>query len=125
VAVNRKIPRFFAYIIRTTIFFPFLLSWAAASLIWSFGLDPTFGVIDHYAGKLGFPQATLLSSTWALVTLIIIDLWNILIKKARIFAEGSLFSRLKDVFLFALFGKVSFITCYYFKTRTNFCCIYV
>jgi multiple sugar transport system permease protein len=78
VAVNRKIPRFFAYIIRTTIFFPFLLSWAAASLIWSFGLDPTFGVIDHYAGKLGFPQATLLSSTWALVTLIIIDLWKTL-----------------------------------------------
>lgn len=78
VAVNRKIPRFFAYIIRTTIFFPFLLSWAAASLIWSFGLDPTFGVIDYYAGKLGFPQATLLSSTWALLTLIIIDLWKTL-----------------------------------------------
>lgn len=78
VAVNRKIPRFFSYIIRTTVFFPFLLSWSAASLIWSFGLDPTFGVIDYYVGKLGFPQATLLSTTWALLTLIIIDLWKTL-----------------------------------------------
>jgi multiple sugar transport system permease protein len=59
-------------------FFPFLLSWSAASLIWNFGLDPTFGVIDYYAGKLGFPQATLLSSTWAMPTLILIDLWKTL-----------------------------------------------
>jgi ABC-type sugar transport system permease subunit len=77
-AVNRKISKFFSYIIRTVFFFPFLLSWAAASLIWNFGLDPTFGVIDHYAGKLGFPQATLLSSTWAMPTLIMIDLWKTL-----------------------------------------------
>jgi ABC-type sugar transport system permease subunit len=78
VAVNRRIPKFFAYIIRTVFFFPFLLSWSATSIIWSFGLDPTFGVIDFYAGKVGFPQATLISSTWALPTLIMIDLWKTL-----------------------------------------------
>jgi ABC-type sugar transport system permease subunit len=77
-AVNRKISRFSSYAIRTVFFFPFLLSWSAASLIWNFGLDPTFGVIDYYAGKLGFPQATLLSGTWALPTLIIVDLWKTL-----------------------------------------------
>ena len=78
IAVNRKIPKFFAYIIRTVFFFPFLLSWAAASIIWNFGLDPTFGVIDYYAGILGFPEATLLSKTWAMPTIIMIDLWKTL-----------------------------------------------
>ena len=77
-AVNRKISKFFSCTIRTVFFFPFLLSWSAASLIWNFGLDPTFGVIDYYAGKLGFPQATLLSGTWALPTLILVDLWKTL-----------------------------------------------
>mgnify|MGYP003334662516 CR=1 FL=1 len=77
-AVNRKISKFFSYTIRTVFFFPFLLSWSAASLIWNFGLDPTFGVIDYYAGKLGFPQATLLSGIWALPTLILVDLWKTL-----------------------------------------------
>jgi ABC-type glycerol-3-phosphate transport system permease component len=78
VAVNRKIPRFFAYIIRTTIFFPFLISWSACSLIWNFGLDPSFGAINYYAHKIGLPEATLLSHTWALPTLIVIDLWKTL-----------------------------------------------
>lgn len=77
-AVNRKISKVFAYTIRTTFFFPYLLSWSAASLIWMFGLDPTFGVINYYSSRLGFPEATLLSSTWAMPTLIMVDLWKTL-----------------------------------------------
>lgn len=77
VAVNRQINRIVQYWIRTALFFPFLISWAAVSLIWKYALDPNFGFINHYLQQLGFnPPEWLVDPNWALPALIGVDWWH-------------------------------------------------
>jgi multiple sugar transport system permease protein len=75
-AVNRPMSRLTRYFLRTTIVFPFLVSWAAVALLWQYALDPTFGVFSYYTSKIGVPTGVLLSPKWALPALISIDLWH-------------------------------------------------
>jgi multiple sugar transport system permease protein len=78
-AVNRMGSRILRYIVRTTIFFPVIVSWAAAALLWRYVLDPDFGFVTYYLKKLGAsPPAWFISDTWALPSLISIDLWKTL-----------------------------------------------
>lgn len=77
VAVNRQINRIVQYWIRTALFFPFLISWAAVSLIWKYALDPNFGFINHYLQQLGLtPPEWLVDPNWALTALIGVDWWH-------------------------------------------------
>jgi multiple sugar transport system permease protein len=75
--VHRRMHRATRYFLRTAFFFPFLISWAAVALIWQYALDPTFGIFNFYAGKVGLPdEGWLVSSTLAMPALILVDLWH-------------------------------------------------
>jgi multiple sugar transport system permease protein len=75
-AVNRAMMRGTRYFLRTAFFFPFLISWAAVALIWQYAYDPTFGVFTFYGNKVGIPSGVLLSRTWAMPAIILVDLWH-------------------------------------------------
>jgi multiple sugar transport system permease protein len=75
-AVNRPMHKVTRYVLRTTFFFPFLISWAAVALIWQYALDPTFGVATFYGSKVGLPNDWLLDKSLALPALILVDLWK-------------------------------------------------
>jgi multiple sugar transport system permease protein len=79
VAINRAMPGWLRYTLRTLYVFPLLVSWAAVSLMWRYMLDPNFGIVNYYLSKLGTtPPNWLLSPSWALPALIGIDLWRTL-----------------------------------------------
>jgi multiple sugar transport system permease protein len=76
-AVNRGINKVLSYFVRTALFFPFLISWAAVSLLWKYVLDPTFGIFAFYVGKLGItPPLWFTEPRWALPAIIGIDWWH-------------------------------------------------
>src|SRR5690606_39736918 len=52
-AVNRVASRVVSYLVRTAVFFPFIISWAAVALLWQYMLDPSFGLINHYLERIG------------------------------------------------------------------------
>ncbi len=76
-AVNRTMSRVLSYFVRTALFFPFVISWAAVALLWKYVLDPTFGVFTHYAGEVGLSSPDWFTDPdWALPAIIGIDLWH-------------------------------------------------
>jgi multiple sugar transport system permease protein len=76
-AVNRKLPRSLRYVLRTSIFFPVLISWAVVSLIAEYTLDPNFGVIPYYLSKVGIHGLRLFTDPGtALATIVGVDLWH-------------------------------------------------
>ncbi len=76
-AVNRTMSRVLSYFVRTALFFPFVISWAAVALLWKYVLDPTFGVVTHYAGEAGLATPDWFTDPdWALPAIIGIDLWH-------------------------------------------------
>jgi multiple sugar transport system permease protein len=78
-AVNRAIPSGLKYFLRTAYFFPLIMSWAAVALMWLYLLDPNFGIVGFYLGKLGLPHPNWLeTSSLALPALIFVDLWRTL-----------------------------------------------
>lgn len=75
--VNRMMNRALSYFVRTTLFFPFVISWAAVALLWKYVLDPTFGLVTHYAGEIGVqPPEWFTDPAWALPAIIAIDFWH-------------------------------------------------
>jgi multiple sugar transport system permease protein len=75
--VNRRIAPFLQYMARTAFFFPQLISWAAAALIWRYILDPDFGFFNFYLKKIGIdPPAWLASPGWAMPALLGVDAWR-------------------------------------------------
>jgi multiple sugar transport system permease protein len=76
-AVNRVISSALRYFLRTAVFFPQLLSWAAVALMWKYILDPNFGFLSYYLRRIGVhPPNWLISPKSALATLIGVDLWR-------------------------------------------------
>lgn len=76
-AVNRKMNRALSYFVRTTVFFPFLISWAAVSLLWKYVLDPSFGYVSYYFSQLGITLPDWFTNpAWALPAIIGIDFWH-------------------------------------------------
>ncbi|MEV0096888.1 sugar ABC transporter permease [Streptomyces sp. NPDC050738] len=74
-ALNRRIK--FIGIYRTLIFIPFVVSAAAQGVLFSFILDPEFGVANSLLHKLGIsPQGFLSDPGQALYLLVIISLWS-------------------------------------------------
>jgi multiple sugar transport system permease protein len=76
-AVNRGLNRVLSYFVRTAIFFPFLISWAAVALLWKYVLDPTFGILSYYLGVIGITAPGWFTDpAWALPSIIGIDFWH-------------------------------------------------
>ena len=76
-AVNRPMRAALRYFLRTSYFFPLLISWASVSLIWLFGLNPNFGFINFYLRELGLdPPNWLVDRHWAMPALLFVDLWR-------------------------------------------------
>lgn len=76
-AVNRGMPGWLNYSLRTAYFFPLLVSWAAVALIWAYILDPNFGFITYYLSNLGLQAPTfLIDPGWAMPAVIAVDLWK-------------------------------------------------
>ncbi|QDP95258.1 sugar ABC transporter permease [Microlunatus elymi] len=66
-----------SYFVRTSLFFPFVISWAAVALLWKYVLDPTFGMGTYYLTKIGFnPPDWFTDPSWALPAIIGIDWWH-------------------------------------------------
>jgi ABC-type sugar transport system permease subunit len=77
IAVNRPIGSKLKYFLRTSYFFPLLVSWSAVALIWRYTLDPNFGIFHYYAQQFSSTMPNFLTSpTWAMPALIFIDLWK-------------------------------------------------
>ncbi len=76
-AVNRGLNRVLSYFVRTAVFFPFLISWAAVALLWKYVLDPTFGIFSYYLGTIGITAPGWFTDpNWALPSIIGIDFWH-------------------------------------------------
>ncbi|MFC9561252.1 carbohydrate ABC transporter permease [Agromyces sp. NPDC056965] len=76
-AVNRRMSRWLSYLVRTSVFFPFLISWAAVALLWKYIFDPTFGFVSYYLGLVGIDMPSLFTDpAWALPAIIFIDFWH-------------------------------------------------
>ena len=76
-AVNGLKSRAVSYFARTSLFFPFVISWAAVALLWRYVLSPSFGLLSYYAGKLGFtPPDWFNDPQWTLPAIIGIDWWH-------------------------------------------------
>ncbi len=76
-AVNGLKGRAVSYFARTSLFFPFVISWAAVALLWRYVLSPSFGLLSYYAGKLGFtPPDWFNDPQWTLPAIIGIDWWH-------------------------------------------------
>lgn len=75
--VQRAVPLVLDYLFRTAVFFPVIMSWASVALIWNFILDPNFGYFNYYLELAGIPtKSWLLSPTWAMPAIILVDLWK-------------------------------------------------
>lgn len=76
-AVNRGLNKVLSYFVRTAVFFPFLISWAAVALLWKYVLDPTFGIFSYYLTQLGVTiPGWFTDPRWALPSIIGIDFWH-------------------------------------------------
>lgn len=76
-AVNQLRSRIASYFVRTSLFFPFVISWAAVALLWRYVLDPTFGMGTYYLERLGISTPNWFTDPqWALPAIIGIDWWH-------------------------------------------------
>ena len=76
-AVNRRMSTALRYGLRTAIFFPVLISWAVVSLIAEYTLDPNFGFLTYYLGKLGVHNLNAFEGPHtALAAIVGVDLWH-------------------------------------------------
>ncbi len=75
--VNRAMPGALRYILRTALFFPVLTTTASLALVWQFLLTQDRGVVNYLLSQVGIePIAWLSSSTWALRSVILYDVWK-------------------------------------------------
>ena len=75
IALDRKIK--FIGLYRTLVFVPFVVSAAAQGVLFSFVLDPEFGVANSLLHKLGLPAQGFFSDpAQALPLLVVISLWS-------------------------------------------------
>lgn len=77
IGVNKLRSKVASYFVRTSLFFPFVISWAAVALLWKYVLDPTFGMGTYYMELIGFsPPNWFTDPQWALPAIIGIDWWH-------------------------------------------------
>jgi multiple sugar transport system permease protein len=75
--VNRAMPGALRYFLRTSIFFPVLTTTASLALVWQFLLTQDRGVVNYLLQQVGLePVPWLSSSTWALPSVMVYDVWK-------------------------------------------------
>jgi multiple sugar transport system permease protein len=75
--VNRAMPAMLKYLLRTAIFFPVLTTTASLALVWKFLLTQDRGIVNYLLGQIGLePVAWISSSQWALISVIVYDVWK-------------------------------------------------
>jgi multiple sugar transport system permease protein len=75
--VNRAMPNVLRYILRTALFFPVLTTTASLAVVWRFLLAQDRGVVNYFIQQLGFEAVPWLSSsTWALASVVLFDVWR-------------------------------------------------
>jgi multiple sugar transport system permease protein len=76
-AVNRAMHPVFKYVFRTAIFFPVLTTAASLALVFNFLLTQDRGVVNFLLQQVGLqPIPWLSSSSWAMVSVIMFDVWR-------------------------------------------------
>jgi len=76
-AVNRAMPKVIRYLVRTALFFPTLTTSASLALVWQFILTQDRGIMNYLLGQIGIaPVPWLSSSSWALWSVILYDVWR-------------------------------------------------
>jgi multiple sugar transport system permease protein len=77
VLLNRKLPAFLRYFLRSAFFFPVLIGHVYIAIIWQFLYQQDTGVINYYLGLIGLgPYPWLSSGQWAMPSVIIMDVWK-------------------------------------------------
>jgi multiple sugar transport system permease protein len=77
VAVNKRLPGFLKYILRTAYFFPVLVGMIYAAMVWKFLFNRDLGVVNYYLHFFNVPPiAWLTSSTWAIWSVIFVYVWK-------------------------------------------------
>jgi len=68
----------FKSIFRFSLFYPYVLPMAAASMVWLWMLNPSYGVINLLLGKVGFPAHIdwVNNGDYALLAVIIVGIWK-------------------------------------------------
>lgn len=75
--VNRAMPGIIKYVLRTALFFPVLTTTASLALVWNFLLAQDRGVVNFLLGQIGIaPIPWLGSSRWAVVSVVMFDVWR-------------------------------------------------
>ena len=76
-AVNRAMHPVFKYVFRTAIFFPVLTTAASLALVFNFLLTQDRGVVNYLLQQVGLqPIPWLSSSSWAMVSVVMFDVWR-------------------------------------------------
>ena len=77
--INRKLPPALRYFLRTTFFFPVIISFVAVSILWRYLLisDASFGPINYYLTRFGLPAIPwTTSSKWVLKSIVLVNVWK-------------------------------------------------
>jgi multiple sugar transport system permease protein len=77
VAVNKQLPAFLKYILRTAYFFPVLVGMIYAAMVWKFLFNRDLGVVNYYLHFFNVPPIPwLTSSGWAIWSVILVYVWK-------------------------------------------------
>jgi multiple sugar transport system permease protein len=76
-ALNRAMPGYLLYLFRLSYFLPVIIAAAFVSIVWGYFYGDDLGVINYYLIRLGFsPIHWLTSSRYAMMSIIIMDVWK-------------------------------------------------
>jgi multiple sugar transport system permease protein len=77
VAVDKRLPGFLRYILRTAYFFPVLVGMIYAAMVWKFLFNRDLGAVNYYLHFFNMPPIPwLTSSTWAIWSVILVYVWK-------------------------------------------------
>jgi multiple sugar transport system permease protein len=77
VLIEQRILSSLKYFLRTTYFFPYVISATAVALVWHLLLNPDLGVVNYYLSKIGIDRINWLFSTqWARFSIILLETWK-------------------------------------------------
>jgi sn-glycerol 3-phosphate transport system permease protein len=84
--------------VQGAIFSPHIVSWVSIAMIWSWIMDPQYGLLNGFIGLFGFAKLAWLSSTsTSLISLVIVAVWKALGYNTLVFIAG-LQSIPKDIY---------------------------
>jgi multiple sugar transport system permease protein len=76
-ALNRAMPAFLLYLFRLAYFLPVIIAAAFVSIVWGYFYGDDLGVINYYLIRMGLrPVHWLTSSSTAMMSIIIMDVWK-------------------------------------------------